>query len=240
MQTATQSYATLMYSQIQRGSSFQAVDKSVTPSTDKQSSQGSHSNAYQDSLSLSPDGKNIAEKQAGTGIDQEKGTDQKPLTEEELLKVTELQQRDTEVRTHEQAHLSAAGAYASGGASFSFTTGPNGKRYATGGEVPIDMAKEDTPEATILKMQTVRRAALAPASPSSADRAIAAQASSKELQARKELQNQEDISSEAPPAQGSETAKKSTDKNSANVAAVSDYSRTAMTSAYQAMAALAS
>ena len=239
MQTATQSYATLIYSQIQRGSFFQTADKSVTPATDEQSSQESHSNAYQDSLSLSPDGKNIAEQQAESGINQEKGTDQKPQTEEELLKVTELQQRDTEVRTHEQAHLSAAGAYASGGASFSFTTGPNGKRYATGGEVPIDMSKEDTPEATLLKMQTIRRAALAPASPSSADRTIAAQASSKELQARKELQNQEDSSSKATPAQGSETAEKSTDKNSANVAAISDYSRTAMASAYQAMAALA-
>jgi hypothetical protein len=228
-----------MYSQLQKGSSFQAADKSVNPATDEQPSQESHSNAGKDSLSLSPDAKKIAEQQAESGISQEKGTDQKPLTEEELLKVTELQQRDTEVRTHEQAHLSAAGAYASGGASFSFTTGPNGKRYATSGEVPIDMSKEDTPEATILKMQTVRRAALAPASPSSADRSIAAQASSKELQARKELQNQEDSSSEAAPAQGYETAEKNTDKNSASVAAVSDYRRTAMASAYQAMAALA-
>ncbi len=239
MQTATQSYSARVYSQIQRGSSFRPAENSVTPRTDEQAPAKSDSNSYQDYLSLSPDGENVVEQRAGAGISQEKGTDQKPLTEEELLIVTELQQRDVEVRSHEQAHLSAAGAYASGGASFSFTTGPNGKRYATGGEVPIDISKEDTPEATILKMQTVRRAALAPASPSSADRAIAAQASSKELQARKELQNQEKKPSETVPAQGAETAEKRPNENRTNVTAVSDYSRTVMASAYQAMAALA-
>ncbi|RPH40675.1 MAG: catalase, partial [Desulfobulbaceae bacterium] len=77
--------------------------------------------------------------------------------------------------------------YAEGGASFTFQRGPYGNSYAIGGEVPIDISSETTPEATILKMRTVRRAALAPAEPSGADRQIAAQASAKELQARQEI-----------------------------------------------------
>ncbi|NOQ47505.1 MAG: catalase, partial [Desulfobulbaceae bacterium] len=101
----------------------------------------------------------------------------------------ELKQRDREVRAHEQAHLANAGQYA-GGPSYSYQQGPDGKRYAVGGEVPIDVSKKRTPEQTIQKMRTVRRAALAPANPSSADRSIAASASRKEAEARRELQNE--------------------------------------------------
>ncbi len=233
MQTATQSHASLMYSQIQRASSSYPAGKADNTPAHAHESEESHSNSYQDSLSLSPAGKEIARQQASEIANQE------PLTDEELLKLTELKQRDSEVRTHEQAHISAAGAYASGGASFSFTTGPNGKRYATGGEVSIDMSKEDSPAATILKMQKVRRAALAPANPSSADRSIAAQASAKESQARKELQDQETSTSKPASEQKSDTQNKDSQQDSAPVPGASDFSRRQMTSAYQTIAALA-
>ncbi len=99
------------------------------------------------------------------------------LSEEEQQQVAELKQRDTDVRAHEQAHLAAAGGNAKGGASFEYQTGPDGKRYAVGGEVQIDTSPVDgDPQATIQKMQQVRAAALAPASPSSKDRSVAAQA----------------------------------------------------------------
>lgn len=103
--------------------------------------------------------------------------DNADISSEQLREIQKLQQRDAEVKAHEQAHLSTAGQYAAGGASFSYTTGPNGKRYATGGEVPIDLSKEKDPQATLMKMTQVRRAALAPANPSAADRNIAARAS---------------------------------------------------------------
>jgi hypothetical protein len=115
-----------------------------------------------------------------------KGSNLKPLSDTELRQIQELKNRDTEVRAHEQAHLSAAGQYATGGPSFSYQTGADGRQYAVGGSVPIDTGKESTPEATIIKMRTVKRAALAPASPSPADRQIAAQAAMKELQAIQE------------------------------------------------------
>jgi SprA-related family len=239
MQTVSQSYSTQIYSQVQRGASLFPVSKDTETSTKPHSSDEPHSSSYQDSLSLSPAGKEIAKQQKSATTGQEKGTDQKPLTDEELSKLTELKLRDTEVRTHEQAHLSTAGAYAAGGASFSYTTGPNGKRYATGGEVPIDMAKEDSPAATILKMQTVRRAALAPANPSSADRAIAAQASAKELQAKKELQAQEVPAVPTVSTQETDLDDNTIQQDRQLSPEISDYSRKSMTSAYQAMASLA-
>ena len=57
-----------------------------------------------------------------------------------------------------------------------------------GGEVRIDTSPvEGDPEATLLKAQQIRRAALAPANPSAQDRNVAAKASSLESQARQEL-----------------------------------------------------
>jgi hypothetical protein len=120
------------------------------------------------------------ETEGGLGVEGE-------LTEEEQREVQQLKQRDTEVRRHEQAHLAAGGQYVRGGANFSYTTGPDGRRYASGGEVSIDVSGEGTPEATIRKMQIVRRAALAPAQPSPQDRQVAAQASQQEAAARQEL-----------------------------------------------------
>ena len=110
------------------------------------------------------------------------------LSEEEQQEVEELKARDREVRQHEQAHSAAGGQYTRGGPQYEYTSGPDGKRYATGGEVSIDVSKvADNPRATIGKMQVVYRAAMAPAEPSSADRAIAGEAKQKEAEARREL-----------------------------------------------------
>lgn len=107
------------------------------------------------------------------------------LTDTELREVKELAQTDREVRAHEQAHKNVAGAYA-GPISYTYEKGPNGQRYAVAGEVPIDLSEEDTPEETVQKMQVVRRAALAPADPSGADRQVAAEAAAKAAQAQSE------------------------------------------------------
>lgn len=113
---------------------------------------------------------------------------QQDLTDEEQQQVEELKQRDREVRRHEQAHVAAAGRYANGGPNFSFTTGPDGRQYATGGHVNIDVGPANTPEATLQKAQVIRRAALAPGEPSAQDRAVAAAASQLEIEARREIQ----------------------------------------------------
>ena len=68
------------------------------------------------------------------------------------------------MRAHEAARRAAAGGLG-GAASFSYETGPDGKRYAVGGEVPVSLRSGRTPEETIANAQTVRSAALAPADP---------------------------------------------------------------------------
>jgi hypothetical protein len=111
-------------------------------------------------------------------------TDQ--LTAEQEAEVTDLRHRDAEVRAHEAAHAAAAGALG-GGASFEYQTGPDGRNYAVGGEVPVEMAAGHTPEETIRNAAQLRAAALAPAQPSAQDRAVAAEASAMEAAARAEI-----------------------------------------------------
>jgi hypothetical protein len=110
------------------------------------------------------------------------------LTEEERREIADLRRRDAEVRAHEQAHRAAAGAHVRGGPNYTYTTGPDGRRYATGGEVQLDASPiPNDAAATIRKMQAVRRAALAPADPSAQDRRVAAQANLEISRARAEL-----------------------------------------------------
>lgn len=102
-------------------------------------------------------------------------------------RVAQLKKRDQEVRAHEQAHVAAGGRYVKGGPSYSYTTGPDGQRYATGGEVSIDTSSGKTPEETIRKAQAIRASAMAPAQPSGQDLSVAAAASSMEAAARAQL-----------------------------------------------------
>lgn len=101
--------------------------------------------------------------------------------------VAQLKARDREVRAHEMAHLAAAGSYATSGARYTYQTGPDGRRYAIGGEVGIDVSPESDPEKTLAKMQVVQQAALAPAKPSAQDLRVAAAAAQAMAQARVEL-----------------------------------------------------
>jgi hypothetical protein len=109
------------------------------------------------------------------------------LGEEEKRKLEELKKIDKEVRTHEQAHLNAAGGHARGGANYNYVTGPDGKRYANSGHVNLDTSRERTPEATIRKAEIIHKAALAPADPSPSDRQIASEAIKMKTDAQREL-----------------------------------------------------
>lgn len=115
------------------------------------------------------------------------GASQVELSPEALALIAKLKARDTEVRQHEQAHLAAAGGLAISGASYVYQRGPNGVNYAVGGEVQIDTSPGRTPEETIARAQAVIAAALAPAEPSGADLAVAAQAQQLAQQARSAL-----------------------------------------------------
>jgi len=119
------------------------------------------------------------------------GSSSTNLTPEALALVSQLKARDTEVRQHEQAHMATAGGLATSGAAYTYQRGPNGVAYAIGGEVQIDTSPGRTPQETIERARTIQAAALAPAKPSGADQAVAAQAQQMELQARTELAMQQ-------------------------------------------------
>lgn len=83
------------------------------------------------------------------------------------------------------------GGQLAGSPSYTYQRGPDGVRYAVGGEVPIDVSKvPGDPQATLEKMQLVQRAALAPAEPSSQDRRVAALAAQQAAEARAELSSE--------------------------------------------------
>ncbi|KGJ92655.1 putative metalloprotease CJM1_0395 family protein [Colwellia psychrerythraea] len=101
--------------------------------------------------------------------------------------ITQLQQRDKEVRAHELAHATAGGA-ATGSPSYTFEIGPDGKKYATDGEVAVDLSVvAGDPQATIIKMQKIHAAAMAPTNPSAQDTRVAASAAQNILTAQSEL-----------------------------------------------------
>jgi len=111
------------------------------------------------------------------------GATGKTLSEDQQRVLDKLKARDADVRTHEQAHRSVGGQYAST-ASFTYQKGPDGTNYAIGGEVQIDTrAIPNDPKATAAKMEQVERAALAPADPSSQDMHVAAEAAQAVAQA---------------------------------------------------------
>lgn len=148
--------------------------------------------------------------------------------QQEQQQLDQLKQRDREVRAHEAAHQGAAGALG-GAAHYELKTGPDGKRYAVGGEVSIDISKvTGDPQATLAKANRIKSAALAPVDPSSQDRAVAAQATALAAQALKDInaeRTQENDSSsdasntvrenEATPPSQRETAKSSDSNASA-------------------------
>lgn len=70
--------------------------------------------------------------------------------------------RDRVVRSHEQAHFSAAGQYARGGIEYTYQMGPDGMLYAVGGHVNIDTSEPDDPDQCLEKMEIVAASACAP------------------------------------------------------------------------------
>jgi hypothetical protein len=108
------------------------------------------------------------------------------LPPEEQSQLSELRQRDREVKAHELAHKSVGGRYVTGG-SFTYQTGPDGQRYAIGGEVTIDTSPGTTPEENLHKAELIQRAAMAPADPSPQDYRVASQAAMMAAHARGEI-----------------------------------------------------
>jgi hypothetical protein len=132
----------------------------------------------------SPDGAKPEEAEEDGAAPESKGED----VENDAIR--ELKQIEREVISHEAAHQAAGGRFA-GAVSYSYTRGPDGRAYITGGEVPIHVPPSSDPEQTLRDMEQVQRAALAPASPSGQDRAVAVQAAAAAAQARRQIAGSE-------------------------------------------------
>ena len=106
---------------------------------------------------------------------------------EQKAQIETLTIRDREVRSHERT-IRSAGGDLTGGSSVSYKEGPNGVKYATNVDVPIDTSTvQGNPEATIKKMRVVQQTALAPAESTSSDRATVTAATRILLQAQNDL-----------------------------------------------------
>jgi len=153
------------------------------PQAQPQNAQGQEGVQNQEQASAQ-DQDNAEDPSAGRQSSQERQEAQQELADRQ--EIQELKDRDREVRAHEQAHAAVGGQYA-GSPSYEFETGPDGQRYAVGGEVSIDISEEADPEDTVRKMEQVRAAALAPNEPSPQDFRVASEATQKAAQARAEL-----------------------------------------------------
>lgn len=135
--------------------------------------------------------KREGEEQGAAPEERTKPVAEQALSPDQQREVQQLQLRDREVKAHEAAHMAAAAGLVRGGMSFSYQTGPDGRRYAVGGEVSIDSSPvADDPQATLEKARQIQAAALAPAEPSSQDRSVAARATRMAMEARVELAQQ--------------------------------------------------
>ena len=169
------------------------IDLGINTSEDKSKQNNSFDNAV-DNSSSSAEGQNQNYK------NKNESTAENEFSKAEQREIEKLKRRDREVRAHEMAHQSAGGQYA-GSASYSYTTGPDNRRYAVGGSVDIETSPAKTPEETVKKADQIKRAAMAPAQPSGADLQIAAKATRMKMEAQSEL-NQKEISGEESEADG--------------------------------------
>lgn len=183
------------------------IDLGLNTSEDKSDQNNSFGNAV-DNSSSSAEGQN---KNYENKNENSSGNE---FSETEQREIEKLKRRDREVRAHEMAHQSAGGQYA-GSASYSYTTGPDNKRYAVGGSVDIETSPAKTPEETVKKADQIKRAAMAPSQPSGADMQIAAKATRMKMEAQAEL-NQKEFSGQDKEAEDSSEIKNNNDSSFEN------------------------
>lgn len=129
--------------------------------------------------------------------EEDKTSGAKPIKESDLTpvqqqEVEKLKERDSEVRAHEQAHIAAAAGLRTSAPTYDYETGPDGKKYAVGGEVNISFTSGSNPEEDIRNAETMRNAALAPSEPSGQDRSVAKEAEKIIQQAKEKLAQQQE------------------------------------------------
>lgn len=94
-------------------------------------------------------------------------------------KIEELKAYEQMVVAHEHKHMATGGGIASS-PSYTYTYGPDGKKYISGGNVSMRVPKSSNAEDMIENLKKVQTAALAPSNPSPQDLQTAALARARE------------------------------------------------------------
>lgn len=107
------------------------------------------------------------------------------LESDERAAVEDLRRRDAAVKARSTAHIQAAGGFAQTNPSYTFETGPDGRRYAVDADIHISAnAGGNSPDGLRQAAQRIRIAALGAVSGASGDdHAIAASAAEMEMRA---------------------------------------------------------
>ena len=115
------------------------------------------------------------------------------LTAEERAAVDRLRQRDSQVKQEEKAHAAAAGTSA-GPITYTYTVGPDGRQYATGGSVSVRISNPSSDPAKLAEAASrLSTAANAAHNPSAADLAAARKGYQAAGAALEELQRNTDL-----------------------------------------------
>lgn len=220
---------------------FALVDKMMAEKEEDSETLGNMASAYSPKLL----GQKPEEKDNGLTLPSEKREEQnqaekpveenkdnaKPVKDAELSSkdkqvVAQLKSIDAEVRAHEQAHIAAAGSGVSASAaSFEYEKGPDGNKYAVAGEVNISYQMGTNHKENIQIARNVKNAALAPASPSAQDKAVARHAdqmifeetaamveekleADAEKKANEDVKTNENVKTDALPAQDNDKVEK--------------------------------
>jgi hypothetical protein len=103
---------------------------------------------------------------------------------------SDLEATDAEVRAHEHAHVAALGR---GVIRYDTVVGPDGRSYAVGGGVSVDLSPvPGDPEATLRKAKAAIQAAYAVGEPSAADMNAAAEAYQLEMAAQHQIEREQE------------------------------------------------
>lgn len=150
--------------------------------------------SYEANALLSKDKENTSDKSDSA---QKPSQNEQKLTPAQEQEIAKLKARDAEVKAHEQAHIAASAGLSVSTPSYSYQTGPDGVKYAVGGEIGISFVQSKDPEENIANAQTMKAAALAPADPSAQDLAVARNADQIIQEAREQLKEQRDEENKA-------------------------------------------
>lgn len=84
--------------------------------------------------------------------------------------IAKFKSKDNEIRTHEQTHASLG--TTTSGIKYNYQTGPDGKLYATGGYVTLNVSIPKDESAAIAKLNEIQKASSSPIGLSGADASI--------------------------------------------------------------------